>query len=299
MSQTPSFRGLFKSNTERVKNWKTSWSSLGLWRDTIVKAKTGVRKHWLVTEISVWETKKTSDWSKTVGDSKPCGRSWCCLVFWHALGCSETDFWHVLTDRISWSWTFPGPGGNHHHATHEAPSTKLHYHFHPGMGKWKDGYYSITGGIQLARAWVPSGISTLEQWVCIQTKTTCVKIFSDTVYKEHLRHRRQGPAVWPGLQLCHTVWEPCHPKDVCSQQIMILVLHSWAGTLGQRDAGRHRDTLGQAQGHPGAGTPQGTAVVGDALGNRAGGKAASSKTSSQMGFGSFVRQHTVSTSKKQ
>lgn len=140
MSQTPSFKGVFKVNTERVKNWKTSWPSLGLWTDTIVKAKTGVRKHWLVTEISVWETKKTSDWSKTVGESKPCGRSWCCLVFWHALGCSEIDFWHVLTDRISWSWAFPGPGGNHHHTTHESPSTKLHNHFKPGMGKWKDGY---------------------------------------------------------------------------------------------------------------------------------------------------------------
>lgn len=96
------------------------------------------------------------------------------------------------------------------------------------------------------------------QWVCLQKKIICIKIFSDTVYKGSLRHRRQGPAVWPGLQLCHTAWErePCHPKDVCSQQMMILVLRSWAGTPGQRDAGRHRDTLGQVQGHTGQGHPK-------------------------------------------
>lgn len=157
-----------------------------------------------MTEISVWETKKTSDWSKTVGESKPCGRNCRCLVFWDALGCSEIDFWHVLTDIVSWSWALPGPGGNHVHATHVAPSTKQPNHFKPGMGKWRDGYQGITGGIWLASAWVPSGISTLEQRVCIQTKTICVKIFFDIVCRGSLRHRRLGPALRPGLQPHHT-----------------------------------------------------------------------------------------------
>lgn len=106
------------------------------------------------------------------------------------------------------------------------------------------------GGIQLARAWVPSGISTLKHRVCIQTKIICVKIFSHTVSKGSLRHSRQSPAVWPGLQPCHTAWEPCHPRDVCPLVMMVFVLHGWADTPGQRGTGRLRDTLGQAQGHP-------------------------------------------------
>lgn len=90
----------------------------------------------------------------------------------------------------------------------------------------------------------------------IQTKTICVQIFSHTVYKGSLRHRRQSPAVWSGLQLCHSAWEPCHPRDVHPQEVMVLVLHGWADTPGQRDAGRHKDTLGQAQGHLGQGHPE-------------------------------------------
>lgn len=38
--------------------------------------------------------------------------------------------------------------------------------------------------------------------------------------------------------------------------MVVLVLPSWADTPGQRDAGRHRGTLGQAQGHLGQGHPK-------------------------------------------